>query len=74
MGKGGNLTIEDRFQYAAFRTHYKINRRAGDSNAEAFGKAIAATSDEATERAIERTPDAIRQWGLMRPSLRKRFL
>ncbi len=46
----------------AFHAHYKINRRAGLRLTESFVKAIAATSNDATNRALEKNPEAIRQW------------
>ena len=54
--------LRDRFQYAAFTVHYHINLRGGMENTEAFVKAIAATSDEFTDKVLERYPDAIDRW------------
>lgn len=56
------LPLRDRFQIAAFHAHFRINVRAGDTKTEAFGKAIAATSNEATARALEKDPQAIEKW------------
>ena len=56
------IPLADRFQIAAFHAHLRINKRAGDTNVEAFGKAIAATSNQATARALERDPQAIERW------------
>ncbi len=56
------MTTRDRFQLAAFHAHYKINRRAGLRLTESFVVAIAATSNDATNRALKRNPEAIRQW------------
>ena len=56
------IPLADRFQIAAFHAHFKINKQAGDNNHEAFGKAIAATSNQATARALERDPQAIERW------------
>ncbi len=56
------IPLEDRFQIAAFHAHFRINKRAGDTNVEALGKAIAATSNQATARALARDPQAIERW------------
>lgn len=56
------MTTRDRFQLAAFHAHYRINRRAELGLTESFVKAIAATSDQATDRALEQRPDALEQW------------
>ena len=56
------ITDRDRFQLAAFHTHYKINMRAGRERTESFVLAIAATSDQATDKVIRENPDIIEQW------------
>ncbi len=56
------MTTRDKFQLAAFHAHYKINRRAGLGLTESFAVAIAATSNDATDRALVRNPNAIEQW------------
>lgn len=56
------MTTRDLFQLAAFHAHYKINRRAGLALTESFCLAIAATSNDAMDRALVRNPDAIEQW------------
>ncbi len=65
------LPTEDRFQIAAFHVHLKINRRAGDNHLEAFGKAIAATSDDATRQALKRDPQAIERWAAVKKEQNK---
>ena len=54
--------LREQFQIAAFHIHYRINRRAGKCNAEAFVQAIAATSDQRTEEVLKQCPDAIERW------------
>ena len=56
------IPLADRFQIWAFHTQVKLNRRAGDDHLNAFAKAIATTSNQATARALARDPQAIERW------------
>jgi hypothetical protein len=59
---GNGISTKDSFQIAAFQAHFHINKRAGMPKLEAFGMAIAQTSDEQTSIAIAKHPNAVRQW------------
>ena len=65
--------LRDQFQVAAFRAHYKIARRAGDGAIEAFGKAIAQTSDDVTDKILEADPDALERWAKTQKRFKKYF-
>lgn len=65
------ITTKDQFHIAAFQTVFKVNCTAGMPGYEAFGKAIALTSDQAIEQLLKEQPDAIKKWKEARTGGRK---